>query len=88
MSDLERTQAGLQMVIPGCERRTLPRSTTRVDQIGQGLLGFYKPPSLRERLEISRGRSFAAEQRTKGTPEKWFVQLLDCHQCKCRWPPA
>ncbi len=51
MSDLERTPAGLQMVIPGCERRTLPRSTTRVDQIGQGLLGFYKPPSLRERLE-------------------------------------
>ena len=51
MSDVERTQAGLQMVIPGCERRTLPRSTTRVDDAGQGLLHFYKPPSLRERLE-------------------------------------
>ena len=50
MSDVERTSAGLQIVIPGCERRTLPKSTTRVDDIGQGLLGFYKPPSLREQL--------------------------------------
>ena len=51
MTDVERTSAGLQIVIPGCERRTLPRSTSRVDDVGQGLLGFYKPPSLRERLE-------------------------------------
>ena len=50
MSDLERTQAGLQMVIPGCERRTLPRSTTRVDGSGQGLLSFYGSPGLRETL--------------------------------------
>ncbi|WP_439400487.1 hypothetical protein ACRQ5Q_44115 (plasmid) [Bradyrhizobium sp. PMVTL-01] len=50
MSDVERTSAGMQMVIPGCERRTLPRSTTRVDETGQGLPGFYKPPSLREQL--------------------------------------
>jgi hypothetical protein len=51
MSGVERTPAGLQMILPGCERRTLPKSTTRVDEIGQGLLHFYKPPSLRERLE-------------------------------------
>ena len=50
MSEVERTPAGLQTVIPGCERRTLPKSTTRVDEIGQGLLHFYKPPSLREQL--------------------------------------
>ena len=50
MSDVERTPAGLQIVIPGCERRTLPKSTTRVDEIGQGLLHFYKPPSLSEKL--------------------------------------
>ncbi|MET4482971.1 hypothetical protein [Bradyrhizobium sp. F1.13.3] len=50
MSKLERTSAGLQMVIPGCERLTLPRSTTRVDDIGQGLFGFYKAPSLCEQL--------------------------------------
>jgi hypothetical protein len=51
MTDVERTSAGLQIIIPGCERRTLPKSTTRVDEIGQGLLHFYKPPSLREKLE-------------------------------------
>jgi hypothetical protein len=28
MADLERTPAGLQTIIPGCERRTLPKSTT------------------------------------------------------------
>jgi hypothetical protein len=50
MSDLERPPAGLQMVIPGCERKTLPRSTTRVDEIGQGLLSFYRPPTLQEQL--------------------------------------
>jgi hypothetical protein len=51
MSELDRTPAGLQMVIPGCERRTLAKSTTRVDEAGQGLLGFYKPPTLREQIE-------------------------------------
>jgi hypothetical protein len=50
MTVVERTSAGLQTVIPGCERRTLPKSTTRVDESGQGLLHFYKPSSLREQL--------------------------------------
>jgi hypothetical protein len=50
MTEVERTSAGLQTVIPGCERRTLPKSTTRVDEHGQGLLNFFGPPSLRERL--------------------------------------
>jgi hypothetical protein len=50
MTNVERTSAGLQTVIPGCERRTLPKSTTRVDDGGQGLLHFYKPPTLREKL--------------------------------------
>jgi hypothetical protein len=49
MSDVECTSAGLQMVIPGCERRTLP--TRRVEDIGQDLLSLHKPPSLREQLE-------------------------------------
>jgi hypothetical protein len=50
MSVVERTPAGLQSVIPGCERRTLPKSTTRADESGQGLLHFYEPSSLREEL--------------------------------------
>ena len=50
MTEVERTSAGLQTVIPGCERRTLPKSTTHVDESGQGLLYFYKPSTLREQL--------------------------------------
>jgi hypothetical protein len=51
MTGVERTSAGLQMIIPGCERRTLPKSTTRIDEAGQGLLAFYRQPSLRENFE-------------------------------------
>ena len=50
MTEIERTSAGFQTVIPGCERRTLPKSTTRADDTGQGLLHFYRPPSLHEKL--------------------------------------
>ena len=50
MPEVERTSAGFQTVIPGCERRTLPKSTTHVDDNGQGLLHFYRPPSLGEKL--------------------------------------
>jgi hypothetical protein len=63
MSEVERTSAGLQIVMPGCERRTLPKSTTRVDESGQGLLHFYKPPTLREKLE---SRAEAPLRSTKG----------------------
>ena len=52
MADIERTAAGFQTVLPGCERRTLPKSTTRSDDVGQGLLEFYRPPTLRERLAV------------------------------------
>ena len=47
---VERTAAGLQMVIPGCEWRSLPKSMTRSDERGQGLLTFYKPPTLSEEI--------------------------------------
>jgi hypothetical protein len=63
MTDVERTSTGLQSVIPGCERRTLPKSTTTVDTSGQGLLHFYKPPTLREKLE---SRAKAPLQSTRG----------------------
>ena len=48
--NIERTPAGFQIVLPGCERRTLPKSTTRSDDAGQGLLDFYRPPTMREEL--------------------------------------
>jgi hypothetical protein len=50
MPNIERTSAGFQTVIPGCERRTLPKSTTSSDDIGEGLLDFYRPLTLREKL--------------------------------------
>jgi len=50
MANIERTAAGLQMVIPGCERRTLPKSTSWAGEWGQSLLQFYREPSLREKI--------------------------------------
>jgi len=51
MTDVERTSAGFQMILPGCERRTLPKSTNRRDDSGQGLLNFFNPPTAREKLD-------------------------------------
>ena len=51
MADLERTAAGWQLLISGCEKRTLPRSTTPVDDHGQGLLTFYRPPTVSEHMQ-------------------------------------
>ena len=53
MANIERTAAGLQMVIPGCERRTLPKSTSWAGECGQSLLQFYREPSLREKLRTA-----------------------------------
>jgi hypothetical protein len=50
MAEIERTASGLQMIIPGCDRRTLPRSSSSVNWNGQGLLGFYAEPTLREKI--------------------------------------
>jgi hypothetical protein len=52
MADLERTSAGFQMVLPGCEPRTLPKSASRSDETGQGLLEFFDPPTAREKLDL------------------------------------
>jgi len=51
MADLERTPAGWQLLISGCEKRTLIRSTTAVDDHGQGLFGYYQPPTDPEILQ-------------------------------------
>ena len=67
MADIERTAAGFQTVLPGCERRTLPKSMTRSDDVGQGLLEFYRPPTLRETLAI---RANAPLQPKQVRPQK------------------
>jgi len=69
MPEVERTSAGLQTIIPGCERRTLPRSTTPVDESGQGLLHFYKPPTLREKLETRSEAPLRAARGQKALPK-------------------
>lgn len=69
MTNLERTSAGLQMVIPGCERRTPPRSRTRTDDTGQGLLGFYKSPTQREQLSQRADAPLRASKGQKSLPQ-------------------
>jgi len=51
MADLERTAVGWQLLISGCDKRTLPRSATPVDDHGQGLLSYYQPPTDPEILQ-------------------------------------
>jgi len=69
---IERTAAGMQMVMPGCERRTLPKSTSPVDDAGQGLLTFYRPPSLREEM-AARASAFAPAAGTEDAAEEWSI---------------
>jgi hypothetical protein len=69
MTEIERTVAGFQMILPGCELRTLPKSTTRADDTGQGLLHFYLPPSLREKLS-SRADAPLRPSRGQKTPPR------------------
>lgn len=66
---VERTAAGLQMIIPGCEWRSLPKSSTRSDQAGQGILMFYKPPSLREIIEFRANTSLQSRRGQKSPPK-------------------
>jgi hypothetical protein len=51
MTEIERTTAGWQLVMDGCHRRTMQHSTMVVGDHGQGLLGFYDPPSDREIIQ-------------------------------------
>jgi hypothetical protein len=69
MTEIERTSAGLQIVIPGCERRTLPRSVTPADDRGQGLMPFYRPPSLRETLAHRAGTPLRPSRGQRALPK-------------------
>ena len=77
MSVIERTAAGLQTVIPGCERRTLPKSKTRADENGQGLLPLLQAFEPARRTRKARGCTFTVETRPKGIAEKRPIHLLD-----------
>src|SRR5258705_13946828 len=85
MSGVERTSAGLQMIIPGCERRTLPKSTTRVDEAGQGLLHFYRQPSLRESLSAERMHLYGQAKDKRHCRVAWFVPKVPLASLKKTW---
>jgi hypothetical protein len=74
MSDLERTPVGLQLVIPGCERRTLLRSTTRVDDTDQGLLGLYSRRASARAVCEMREYTVAAKQGAEAAAEERVVR--------------
>jgi hypothetical protein len=76
MAEVERTFAGLQTIITGSERRTSPKSTTPADESGQGLLHFYKPPTLREKLEARSDAPLRPDRGQKGIAEKRFIRLF------------
>ena len=85
MSKVERTSAGLQIIIPGCERRTLPKSTTPVDESGQGLLHFYRPPLCGRALKPARTR-LCGPPRGKKHYRKAVYFLLNQQQVRRRSP--
>jgi hypothetical protein len=68
MPQVERTAAGLQTVFPGCESRTLPKSVARADETGQGVLHFYNPPTLGEKLASRADAPLEPRRRQKTLP--------------------
>jgi hypothetical protein len=62
---IERSNAGLQIVIPGFERRTLPNSSSSANWFGQDLLGFYVEPTLRESLDLRANSPLTAKKGQK-----------------------
>jgi hypothetical protein len=75
MADLERTNAGWQLLIAGCDKRTLPRSTTPVDDHGQGLLAYFTPLSDSEVMQ----RKLAAPLRGRRAQRPLPVSGLFSH---------
>jgi hypothetical protein len=65
MVQIERSTAGVQLVIPGCERRTLPKSSSSANWFGQGLLGFYAEPTHQETLAVRINAPMSAKKSQK-----------------------
>jgi hypothetical protein len=68
MADLERTAAGWQLLIGGCEKRTLPRSATAMDDHGQGLLCYFTPPSDSEVMQHKLAAPLRGRRAQKALP--------------------
>lgn len=77
MAQYERSSVGSQMIIPGCERRTLPKSPSIANWNGQGLLEFYAEPTLGEKLELRAAAPMLPRQGQKPLPKSGlFSQRL------------
>ena len=51
------------------ERRTLPKSTTRSNEGGQGLLQFFTPPMVKEKLDLLARAPLNRKDEAEGTAE-------------------
>jgi hypothetical protein len=58
----------MQTVIPGCERITLPKSSSSASWFGQGLLGFYAEPTLGEKIAVRANAPLTAKKGQKALP--------------------
>jgi hypothetical protein len=72
---MERNNAGLQMIIPGCERRTLPKSSSSANWCGQGLLGFYAEPTLPEKMARLANAPLTAKRGQKALPKSGLFSI-------------
>jgi hypothetical protein len=68
MAQTEHNVAGMQLIIPGCERRTLPKSSSSANWFGQGLLGFYAEPTLKEKLAARANAPLTARRGQRALP--------------------
>ena len=76
VAQIERNTAGLQLIIPGCERRTLPKSSSSANWFGQGLLGFYAEPTLQEKLAERANAPLAAKKGQMAPPRSGLFRAL------------
>ena len=75
MVERERAAMSLQMVIPGCERRTLPRSSSGANWSGQGLFGFYVEPTMGEKFAHRAAAPLTAKKGQKTLPRSGLFGL-------------
>lgn len=80
MDQGERTAVGLQMVIPGCERRTLPRSASHADWFGQGQFSFYTEPTLQEEFARRTAAPLTPKKGQKALPRSGLFGLAQASE--------
>ena len=75
MVQFERSSVASQLIIPGCEHRTLPKSTSSANWDGQGLLEFYAEPTLGEKLGLRAAAPMTARRGQKALPKSGLFRV-------------